>query len=74
MDRTIWNAMNASILPQIIPRIPRYSLGSRPMLKLTNLSPPGGEHINLSGDDYLWRSSSKIGAGKFRLLRPLQPA
>ncbi|MFQ0617529.1 hypothetical protein ACH7BE_18605, partial [Klebsiella pneumoniae] len=24
--------------------------------------------------DYLWRSSAKIGAGKFRPLRPLQPA
>ena len=30
-------------------------------------------HINLTGD-YLWRSSAKIGAGKFRPLRPLQPA
>ena len=29
--------------------------------------------INLTGD-YLWRSSAKIGAGKFRPLRPLQPA
>ncbi|NHB91646.1 hypothetical protein C5469_05605 [Photorhabdus cinerea] len=37
------------------------------------LSPLGWEHINLTGD-YLWRSSAKIGAGKFRLLRPLQPA
>ncbi len=33
----------------------------------------GWEHINLTGD-YLWRSSAKIGAGKFRPLRPLQPA
>ena len=31
------------------------------------------EHINLTGD-YLWRSSAKIGAGKFRPLRPLQAA
>ncbi|QOF75886.1 hypothetical protein IG197_35015 (plasmid) [Aminobacter sp. SR38] len=31
------------------------------------------QHINLTGD-YLWRSSAKIGAGKFRPLRPLQPA
>jgi hypothetical protein len=30
------------------------------------------EHINLTGD-YLWRSSAKIGAGKFRPLRPMQP-
>ncbi len=36
-------------------------------------SPLGWEHINLTGD-YLWRSSAKIGAGKFRPLRPLQPA
>ena len=33
----------------------------------------GWEHINLTGD-YLWRSSAKIGGGKFRPLRPLQPA
>ncbi|MDY7536483.1 hypothetical protein RGV33_33215 [Pseudomonas sp. Bout1] len=30
-------------------------------------------YINLTGD-YLWRNSAKIGAGKFRPLRPLQPA
>jgi len=40
---------------------------------LQHLSPLGWEHINLT-DDYLWRSSVKIGAGKFRPLRPLQPA
>ena len=40
---------------------------------LQYLSPFGWEHINLTGD-YLWRSSAKIGAGKFRPLRPLQPA
>jgi hypothetical protein len=28
---------------------------------------------DLTGDD-LWRSSAKVGAGKFRPLRPLQPA
>jgi hypothetical protein len=28
-----------------------------------------GEHINLTGD-YLWRSSAKVGVGKFRPLRP----
>jgi TnpA family transposase len=39
---------------------------------LQYLSPLGWEHINLTGD-YLWRSA-KIGAGKFRPLRPLQPA
>ena len=40
---------------------------------LQYLSPLGWEHINLTGD-YLWRSSAKIGAGKFRPLRPLKPA
>jgi len=37
------------------------------------LSPLGWEHINFTGD-YLWRSSTKVGAGKFRPLRPLQKA
>ena len=40
---------------------------------LQYLSPLGWEHINLTGD-YLWRSSAKVGAGKFRSLRPLPPA
>ena len=40
---------------------------------LQSLPPLGWEHINLTGD-YLWRSRAKIGAGKFRSLRPLQPA
>ena len=31
------------------------------------------ESLTFTGD-YLWRSSAKIGAGKFRPLRPLQPA
>ena len=35
---------------------------------LQYLSPLGWEHINLTGN-YLWRSSAKIGAGKFRPLR-----
>jgi TnpA family transposase len=39
---------------------------------LQYLSPLGWEHINLTGD-YLWRSSTKVGAGKFRPLRPLPP-
>jgi hypothetical protein len=38
---------------------------------LRYLSPLGWEHINLIGD-YLWRSSSRIGAGNFRPLRPMQ--
>lgn len=37
---------------------------------LQYLSPLGWEHINLTGD-YVWRSSAKVGAGKFRPLRPL---
>ena len=40
---------------------------------LLYLSPLGWEHINLTGD-YLWRSSARIGSGKFRPLRPLKPA
>lgn len=40
---------------------------------LQYLSPLGWEHINLT-EDYLWRSSTKIGSGKFRPLRPLQSA
>ena len=40
---------------------------------LQYLSPLGWEHINLTGD-YLWQSSVKIGAGRFRPLRPVQPA
>nr|AWH59693.1 transposase [Edwardsiella tarda] len=39
---------------------------------LQYLSPVGWEHINLTGG-YLWRSSAKIGSGKFRPLRPLSP-
>ncbi len=37
---------------------------------LQYLSPLGWGHINLTGD-YLWRINAKIGAGKFRPLRPL---
>jgi len=40
---------------------------------LQYLSPLGWEHINLTGD-YLWRSSVKVGVGKFRPLRSLPPA
>ena len=40
---------------------------------LQYLSPLGGEHVNLTGD-YLWRSNTKTGAGKFRPLRPLTRA
>ncbi len=34
------------------------------------LSPLGWEHINLTGD-YLWRQGARVGAGKFRPLRPV---
>lgn len=37
------------------------------------LSPLGWEHINLTGD-YLWRQSPRVGAGKFRPLRPFAGA
>lgn len=40
---------------------------------LPYLSRLGWEHINLTGD-YVWRGRAKIGAGKFRPLRPLQGA
>jgi TnpA family transposase len=40
---------------------------------LQYLLPLGWEHINLTGDCF-WRSGAKIGAGKFRPIRPLQPA
>ena len=40
---------------------------------LQYLSPLGWEHVNLTGD-YLWRSNTKTGAGKFRPLRPLTRA
>ncbi len=38
---------------------------------LQSLSPLGWARINLTGD-FLWRSSAKIGAGRFGVLRPLQ--
>lgn len=40
---------------------------------LQYLSTLGWEHISLTAD-CVWRSSAKMGAGKFRPLRPLQPA
>lgn len=35
------------------------------------LSPLGWEHINLTGD-YIWRSTVKVGKGKFRPMRTIQ--
>ena len=40
---------------------------------LKYLSPLGWEHINLTGD-YVWRRNTKVGAGKFRPLRPASAA
>ncbi|AOT05767.1 Tn3 family transposase [Arthrobacter sp. U41] len=40
---------------------------------LQYLSPLGWEHINLTGD-YTWRSSARIGTGKFRPLRSASKA
>lgn len=40
---------------------------------LRYLSPLGWEHINLTGD-YVWRRNARVGAGKFRPLRPLAEA
>ena len=37
------------------------------------LSPLGWEHINLTGD-YVWRSSTRLGQGRFRPLRPMTSA
>ena len=37
------------------------------------LSPLGWEHINLT-DDYIWHRNARVGAGKFRPLRPLAKA
>jgi hypothetical protein len=39
---------------------------------LKYLSPLGWEHINMTGY-YLWHNRVKVGAGKFRPLRPLRP-
>ena len=40
---------------------------------LQYLSPLGWEHINLTGD-YVWRRNARVGAGKFRPLRPVTEA
>ena len=37
---------------------------------LQYLSPLGWEHINLTGD-YVWRFNARLGAGRFRFLRPM---
>jgi hypothetical protein len=40
---------------------------------LPHLSPPGWEHVNLTGD-YIWRQSKPVERGKFRPLRPFNGA
>jgi len=40
---------------------------------LQHLSLLGWEHINLT-DDYLWHTSTKVGAGKFKPLRSVPSA
>ena len=40
---------------------------------LQYLSPLGWEHVNLTGD-YVWNRSARVGAGKFRPLRPVAEA
>lgn len=40
---------------------------------LRYLSPLGWEHVNLTSD-YVWRRNARVGAGKFRPLRPLVEA
>ena len=40
---------------------------------LQYLSPLGWEHVNLIGD-HVWNRSTRVGAGKFRPLRPLAEA
>ena len=40
---------------------------------LQYLSPLGWEHVNLTGY-YVWNRSARVGAGKFRPLRPLAEA
>ena len=40
---------------------------------LQHFSPLGWDHVNLTGD-YVWRRNAKVGARKFRLLRPLAEA
>jgi len=37
--------------------------------RLSHLSPPGWEHINLT-EDYIWKSNRILASGKFRRLRP----
>jgi TnpA family transposase len=62
----LWNTVYLERATKVL----RGQMGLLDDALLQYLSPLGWEHINLTGD-YLWRSSAKIGAGKFRPLRPL---
>nr|WP_181374864.1 hypothetical protein [Polaromonas sp. H6N] len=52
---------------------PRLVTRHREAAQIAKAGTLGWEHINLTGD-YLWKSSAKVGAGKFRPLRPMPPA
>lgn len=65
----LWNTV---YLERAIAALRGQSQGVNEAL-LQYLSPLGWEHINLTGD-YVWRSNTKLGPGKFRPLRPLPEA
>jgi TnpA family transposase len=65
----LWNTVYLERATQAL----RANDGGLDEALLQYLSPLGWEHINLTGD-YLWRSSTKVGAGRFRPLRPLASA
>jgi len=65
----LWNTVYLDRATRALARDHRH-LADANMLQY--LSPLGWEHINLTGD-YLWRRSSKLGAGRFRPLRRIDP-
>lgn len=62
----LWNTVYLERATNALRR--RGQLKDNAMLQY--LSPLGWEHINLTGD-YLWCINAKLGAGRFRPLRPL---
>jgi TnpA family transposase len=58
----LWNTVYLTRVTHALAREQR-PLVNKELLQY--LSPLGWEHINLTGD-YLWRSSAKLGAGRFR--------
>lgn len=66
-----WNVNRLGVVSRNPRKFRRPS--RRSTSKLLEALGQASEHINLTGD-YLWRSSAKIGAGKFRPLRPMQTA